>query len=287
MRRGLVVCVVAASVLATAGGARAESVSAGTLRQLARAAAAGDAQALARLRGVDRVDGRAVDLGDALAGSVADVLRRLAVLAAASPEHHGRPDPRREARIVLAQPRFHGSEVPRPFHRALVWMGEKLAPAGPVFRRLARHVPGGSAVLWLILALLVVGVAAVATVATARWHGLSAPDDRLGADGRAARVDPALLEREADEAERSGRPADALRLRFRAGLLRLARARVLPARASLTSGEARRSLKLDDFDRLARTHDEVVFGGRQARPEDAVEAREGWQRVLAATRAAR
>ena len=99
--------------------------------------------------------------------------------------------------------------------------------------------------------------------------------------------DPGQLEREADEAERSGDAARALRLRFRAGLLRLGPGRVVPLRESLTSGEARRLVRLPEFDRLARTHDEVVYGGRAARAADAVEARETWPRVLTAKGLAR
>jgi hypothetical protein len=71
-------------------------------------------------------------------------------------------------------------------------------------------------------------------------------------------------------------------LRFRAGLLRLGRARVVPLRASLTSGEARRILRLAEFDALARAHDEVVYGGRTAVSADLAAARERWPRVLEA-----
>jgi hypothetical protein len=71
-----------------------------------------------------------------------------------------------------------------------------------------------------------------------------------------------------------------LRLRFRAGLLRLGRARVLPLRESLTTAEARRALRSPPFNALARTHDEVVYGGRVAVAQDARDSREGWRTVL-------
>jgi len=51
---------------------------------------------------------------------------------------------------------------------------------------------------------------------------------------------------------------------------------------ALTSGEARRIIRLPEFDGLARTHDEVVYGGRPAEREDAVVARERWPLVLEA-----
>jgi hypothetical protein len=172
--------------------------------------------------------------------------------------------------------------VPRPFHGALVWAGKQLRPLARSFRWLARQVPGGAIVLWLLLAALVVlasaGFAAqTATRRGGRWV------ERAARDGPGRRIDPAVLERQADEAEAGARWADALRLRFRAGLLRLGRAKVVPLRDSLTSGEARRALRLADFDTLARTHDEVVFGGRAASGDDAAASRTGWRRVLEQT----
>jgi hypothetical protein len=103
------------------------------------------------------------------------------------------------------------------------------------------------------------------------------------AAGHAARgrsEDPGDLEREADRAERSGDLETALRLRFRAGLLRLGRARVLPERPSLRTFEARRALRNPRFDGLARDFDEVVYGGRSPQPADVETARAEWPRVL-------
>jgi hypothetical protein len=97
---------------------------------------------------------------------------------------------------------------------------------------------------------------------------------------------PAELERAAEEAERSGDWERAVRLRFRAGLLRLDEARVLPFRESITSGEVARKLRSREFDGVARAFDEVVYGRRAALADDATGAREGWRRVLAEVRAA-
>ena len=76
----------------------------------------------------------------------------------------------------------------------------------------------------------------------------------------------------------------ALRLRFRAGLLRLGRARVLPLRPSLRTREARRALRSSRFDRLARDFDEVVYGGRSPSAADVETARTEWPRVVAEAR---
>ena len=188
---------------------------------------------------------------------------------------------REQAREILQERRFQGSSLPRPFHRPLAWLGGELAPVGRLFNRLGLHIPGGTSVLWLILALLTVATAAVVALRVAGRRGALALE--RGEEGRApGGLDPRGLEREADEAERAGDPERAVRLRYRAGLLRLGRARVVPLRESLTSGEARRLLRLPEFDALAHTHDEVVYGGRAAASGDAVEARERWPAVLAA-----
>jgi hypothetical protein len=57
-----------------------------------------------------------------------------------------------------------------------------------------------------------------------------------------AREDPDALERQADDEERAGRFDIALRLRFRAGLLRLDRRGAIRYRPSLTTDEVRRAL---------------------------------------------
>jgi hypothetical protein len=188
---------------------------------------------------------------------------------------------RRQAQQILAERRFHGTDTPRPLHGALVWIGERLRPLARPFQWLAAHVPGGEATVWTLGALAVVLLAAGVAGRVASRRG-SARVERLERSRRAAALDPAALEREADEAETAGDLARALRLRYRAGFLQLGRLGALPLRESLTSGEARRLLRLREFDALARTHDQVVYGGRAASPTDATEAREGWRDVVAA-----
>jgi Domain of unknown function (DUF4129) len=190
---------------------------------------------------------------------------------------------RRQAHEILSQRRYRGSSVPRPLHGALVWLGEKLAPLARPVHWLGDHIPGGDAVVWAILGALVVLAAALLAGRTAQRRG-GRRLERGERERLPSRVDPAQLERAADEAERAGDLERALRLRFRAGLLRLGRARVIPLRESVTSGEVRRILRLRDFDLLARTHDEVVYGGRPPSPDDTAHARETWPRVLDAAR---
>ena len=94
------------------------------------------------------------------------------------------------------------------------------------------------------------------------------------------RADPGRLEREADAAERRGDLDVALRLRFRAGLLRLDRAGAIHFRPSITTGQVARRLRLPSFDDLAITFDAVAYGGRHASATDLQSARAEWPRVL-------
>jgi hypothetical protein len=280
-RRGLVTrALVALCACMLAGPALAAAATGEEVRALAQRAQSNPA-ALERLRSITVVDGRRVDLRDALRTTDRGDLRaRLSALgrsAGAAPVM----DARAQAHAILHERRFRGSSVPRPFHGALVWLGKKLEPVGRAFHRLARRVPGGEWTLWLILAAFVVALSSVGAARVAKRRGVQALE--LGERQRLPPgLDPRRLEREADEAEATGDLGRALRLRFRAGLLRLGRARVVPMRESLTSGEARRILRLPEFDSLARTHDEVVYGGRPARTEDTAAAREHWPQVLAA-----
>jgi hypothetical protein len=258
--------------------ASASATTGAEVRRLA-AAAPTDPASLGRLRAITVVDGRHVDLARALrTASRPELLARLRTLAAPVPPARAFAAAR-EARQILHERRFHGSRVPRPFHGVLVWIGARLSPLGSPFTWLARRIPGGAWTLWLVLAGVVVLASAAVAGRTARRRGANLLQrDEHTRRGRTE--DPARLERHADAAENAGDLEAALRLRFRAGLLRLGRARVVPLRTSLTSGEARRLIRLPDFDRIAGAHDEIVYGGRQARVEDTADARERWPIVL-------
>lgn len=189
---------------------------------------------------------------------------------------------RAEAHRILAERRFHGTSIPRPLHGLLHWIGRHLHFLERFWTWLGNLV-GGRDVLWTIVAAAVVAFATWALVRLAQRRGRA---DRLAAAQAAAEhgMDPDELERLAVEAEHRGDLEIALRLRFRAGLLRLARARVLPARPSLRTLEARRVLRNPRFDRLARDFDEVVYGRRPVRAEDLAAARDEWPHVLADAR---
>lgn len=267
-------------MLALAPAALAGSATGFQVKQLALAAARGDAAALARLREVDRIDGRPVGLAAALDADGAELHSRLETLAASTgATQAGAGDARQQAAKILDERRFHESRVPRPLHGVLEWLGQKLRALARPFDWLADRIPGGRATLWTALAALVVALAAlVATRLGARRGGRLL--DTAGGRRSARAPDPDRLEREAAEAERRGDLDLALRLRFRAGLIRLARADVIPAHEPLTSGQLRRLVRSPAFDRLAFDLDEIVYGDRPASSEEVGRSRESWPRVL-------
>jgi hypothetical protein len=71
-----------------------------------------------------------------------------------------------------------------------------------------------------------------------------------------------------------------VRLRFRAGLLRLGDRGAIRYRRSVTTGEVRRTLRSERFDDLAGTFEAVTYGGRAAEHRDVDAARRDWPRVL-------
>jgi hypothetical protein len=186
---------------------------------------------------------------------------------------------RQEARHILAERRFRGTSLPRPFHRFFSWLARHLHFVTRGWDWLAARI-GGAPVLWAIVGAIVLLVAVSAGARLAR-HRTDVEVRGSGRRGRGRGEDPAELERLADEAERRGDLEVALRLRFRAGLLRLGRAHALPLRPSLRTREARRALRSARFDRLARDFDEIVYGGRPPDATDVAAARSEWPQVIA------
>jgi hypothetical protein len=265
----LAVALAAALVLpATAG---ASQVTAGELRRLA---AAGDA---AGLRAVTSVDGRPVDIDAALAGARGDELKaRIATLEGSIAGGRGASgDPRGDARDVLSQRRFHDTKVPGPFRGVLRRLGKLV----PDLDWLDDLIPGSRKVMWVVLFALFAGLAWIVArrVMTRR---IRASADEAAAEAAARGEDPKALERRAAEAEAAGDLEAALRLRFRAGLLRLDARGAIDFRPSISTYEVRRTLRSPDFDGLAATFDDVVYGGREPERVDVAAAREHWPEVV-------
>jgi hypothetical protein len=162
----------------------------------------------------------------------------------------------------------------------LQWLGDRLAPIGHWFASVFSHVP--SLLVFLLAFAAVAGAIAAAALRVRRRQSAPVTARRAGRIPGEESEDPAELERLADDAEREGRLDHALRLRFRAGLLRLGERGAIRYRPSLTTGEVRRALGSDTFDELARTFEGVAYGGRDASPPDLERARQSWPDVVAA-----
>jgi hypothetical protein len=191
---------------------------------------------------------------------------------------------REAARDILSEEPFTSRHLPRPFAGILRRLGELVVdPVQRFLSRLGDSLPEVGSPPWLVLAAAVLVVAVVVALRLLRDRGRERPDRRAGR-GPESGTDPAQLEALAEEAERRGQLAEALRLRFRAGLVRLDRMGALELRPGLTNRAVARALRSARFDGLAVDFDEVVYGGRTATPDDVGEARAEWPAVLAAAR---
>jgi hypothetical protein len=281
---GVVLLLAAAAACPFPTAARAEAVSAAELRSLARQAP-DDPAALARLRRIDSVEGRRADVAGALRGARGAALEaRLRALAGSVPERPaGAPgDPARDARAVLAQRRFHASQLPGPFRGLINRISRALPSVNLPPRWLDDLIPGGSRVVWSVLAAIFAGIAwfVARRILARRVRAFTEAQDAT----RPARDDPKALDRRAAAAEAAGDLETALRLRFRAGLLRLDARGAIDFRPSISTHEVRRALRSEDFDALAATFDDVVYGGRPAQEPDVVDARDRWPAVVSSFR---
>jgi hypothetical protein len=226
---------------------------------------------------VDRVDGRPVRVRTLLAGAsgraLDDRLRALSAASARPPLDAARA--RRRAGAILAERRFRSAPYPRPLRGLLLRLGEPLERAA---RWLIESAPGGVVSAWsLVAAAAVLAAFGVATRLTRRRERRGAGP---ASSAHGPRLDPARLESEADAAERAGDPARAIRLRFRAGLMRLDQAGAIRLRPSLTSADVARRLNSPRFEELARDFDAAAYGGRMPEDSQVETSRTGWPLVL-------
>jgi hypothetical protein len=226
-----------------------------------------------------------VDLASALRGASGERLQsRLGALAeqrvSAAPS--AVEQAQRTAREVLSQRRYREQDLPRPFAGVLSFLGRLLRPVGDAFtsafRFLARLLPGGDSSVWAVLGLAVVAGAAAVSLRLGRRRA-QAPHPGTSRTRRES-IDERALERAADAAAEAGDHGRAVRLRFLAGLLRLDRADAISFRPSLITSEVEARIASAEFESLARSFDEIVYGGREALREDSERAKVGWQRVL-------
>lgn len=161
---------------------------------------------------------------------------------------------RAAARSILAEGRFHQPGVPNPLHGLLRSVGNVLeSPVHAVehaVRWLGARFPGGVPGVWAALAVIVVIVVVVLARSGARNRLASRAPAPTAADRSVE------LEAAAAAAERSGRFGEAVRLRFRAGLLALAERRLIPSGRTMPSREVSQALHSQLFDALAHRFDD-------------------------------
>ena len=190
---------------------------------------------------------------------------------------------RRLAASILRERRFHPASVPRPLHGLLHDIGSVLLSPGRAIASLVKGIsvglPGGLVTGWILVVLLLGG--AIATV-TRRYSRAALAIETQGSrdDGAGREQRAADLERAAGEAERDGRFAEAVRLRFRAGLERLGEQGTITGPRSTPTADVARRLGSAEFDGLARRFDEIAYGAAPAGEADAEQARSGWRRVI-------
>jgi hypothetical protein len=252
-----------------------------------------DPAALADLRSVDSVDGRAVDLSSALdTTNEGELGARLDALSGGATTQ-GNVDAaraRESARDILDDPRYRTAEPPKPFRSVLDRIGDFLdrtvtQPIGRAWDALVRWIPGHETTLWVLLCIVVVGLVVLVAwrVGRRRQKGVAAHSRSVG--GAPPRDRARDLERRAAEAEARGELKEAIRLWFRAGLVRLDDAGAIDYRSSLTAGQVRRRLRLEPFDRVSGAFEEVVYGGRAPDADDVSHMRSGWAEVMDAVAA--
>ena len=282
--RALVALVAVAILVWPSAAPGATAVSEERLRALA-AEAQSDPEALAELREVRRVDGARVALGLSLVNAAPQELdARLRLLARSAPagaETSSAADARDEAESILAEPRFAPPPIPRPFTGVLEAIAGFLEPVFDLVEEFFASLGGGASEILLVFAAIAVIIAAAVLAARSirRRTRTGLAGGRVpGPEQRPE--DPRELERRADEAERRGDASEALRLRFRAGLMRLDAAGAIRLRPSLPTGRVTRTLGSASFASLAADFDSVTYGDRPAVPEDLARARSEWPRVL-------
>jgi hypothetical protein len=291
---------VVAGLVWTAGWAAPASAGSGPpsapeVAALAEEAIVDDA-ALEELRAVREVSGRPVDLVAATNGIDASParaarLRTVADAFATSDEVGGggvgAAEARRVAAEVLEGDDYQERSVPRPFRGPLRWLGDRLRPVtdalgdvGDAVLDAAAQVPGG---VPLVVALAGVALGLVVW-AVLRRRGATLVAAEQGWQLADPEADPGQLDAEADAAAAAGDHALAVRRRYEAGIVRLARADRIRLTPSTTAGQVASQVAEVEVDALTATFEAVVYGGRSASAADAAEALEGWRRVLGGVR---
>jgi len=169
-------------------------------------------------------------------------------------------------------------------HGVLHDLGDVIGAVGRAVTRAVDSIgsgfPGGTVAVWILLGLAL--LAAIGFVARRYSRRELLRDSRRGAAARrgGGPERAADLEREAARAEADGQFEEAVRLRFRAGLARLAEDGAIRTARSTPNAQLARTLHSPDFDELARRFDEIAYGASPAGPGDVDDARRRWGELV-------
>lgn len=275
MRRAGRLVLLCGCLLSLAGSAAATDVSRQELDRIAASSGTSDASRVAA-RAITSVDGQPVDMVAILGGASDDeVAGRLTVLSsllagASSPD----PNASAHAREILASKDYTERDFPKPVRRPIEWAADRFRA---MWHWLDLSLPGGAWVVWVVIGGLVAVLVAIGAASAVRRRGVeaSARNDR-GPSGVPSVPTSRELDAMAETAERDGDLRSALRFRFQAGLLRLGASHAIDSPDTATGDQLAHKLQSRRFDRLRRTFDEVIYGGRAVTSSDLVEARTEW-----------
>ena len=242
--------------------------------EAARMAESGDTEGLTQIQSLD---GLPADFARMLEGTPDMIETRLETLerllrSAADSTNETAGD---IARAVLEQRKYatpQESTLARAFAQFLAWLGT-------TWERITAAL-GGPTQTGLIALAIVAAVGLAAFTLLARRRSAMVDRDltleRLIEEGG----DPTEIERLATTAAESGDYSSAVRYLFLAGLLRLDLTGRIRFRPGLTTGAIVEELTDPAFDSLARTFEDVAYGGRDADQENYSQAMAGWDELL-------
>ncbi len=191
---------------------------------------------------------------------------------------------RRDAQAILDGEAFQTKTGSRPLRGVLEWIGDGLAPIGRAITRTWNATLGQlpPMAMWVVVIAIIAGaIFLIARNAQSRAAARSLSNTNYTPDDRFDTLTATDLESEAASAEQHGDLALALRLRFRAGLLRLEYdAHAIVNRPGLTTREVRSTLQLEQFNSLANTFEGVTYGNQVADHDDTAESRTQWPSVI-------
>ena len=203
------------------------------------------------------------------------------------------PDPSRaraDVRAILNGSRYKPPKTPRPLKgfvdwlgKGVNWVGRLLAPIGRFIAAIWANTFGllPPVLMWVFVIAFVVA-AIVFLARNVQRHGERRARSTGGAEIDTPHVTSAQeLELEAAAAHAAGDYNTAVRLRFRAGLIRLSTdASAIPQRPGLTTREVRGHLQSPRFDGLADTFERVAYAHAEAAETDAQTSGREWPVIV-------